>query len=100
METFSEALQARRKAAGLSLRALARAAHVDPGHLSRVESGNRPPTEAIAEAVDQVLDADGALVALADRATARTWTLTGDAWRRGDAEALAAVLVGETPSAA
>jgi transcriptional regulator with XRE-family HTH domain len=96
--TFGEAMRERREAAGLSLRALARQAHVDPGHLSRIEAGTRPPTVAIAETVDQVLGADGPLLALAGRRPAPTWRLDGETWRRSDAEALAVALVGQPPT--
>ncbi|MFF5232799.1 helix-turn-helix domain-containing protein [Dactylosporangium sp. NPDC000521] len=95
---FGEAMRARRKAAGLSLRALAREAHVDPGHLSRIEAGTRPPTTAIAEAVDVALDAGGALVAAAGRRPAARWRIGDDSWRHEDAEALALALVEQTPT--
>lgn len=67
MSEFAEAMRARRRAAGMSVRALARAAHLDPGHVSRLESGHRWPTEEAAVAIDQALDADGELYALARR---------------------------------
>ncbi|GGM89250.1 helix-turn-helix domain-containing protein [Dactylosporangium sucinum] len=66
-------MRARREAAKLSLRAIARRAHVDAGHPSRIESGSRRPTLAVAEAVDQVLDADGALVSVARRSSPLSW---------------------------
>ncbi|GLL07228.1 helix-turn-helix domain-containing protein [Dactylosporangium matsuzakiense] len=96
--TFGEAMRERRKAADLSLRALARQAHVNPGHLSRIEAGSRPPTVAVAEAVDQVLHADGALVALVGPRATPAWRLGRDTWQRGDTEALAAALVEEPPT--
>ncbi|WP_433064388.1 helix-turn-helix domain-containing protein [Dactylosporangium sp. CS-033363] len=96
--TFGEAMRARREAAGLSLRALARQAHVDPGHLSRIEAGTRPPTAAVAEAVDRVLGADGALVALCGRRSGTAWRIDGEGWRRDDAEVLAAALVAAPPT--
>ncbi len=40
-------LRMMREAHGVSLRALAEAADVSPGHLSRVESGERIATEAL-----------------------------------------------------
>jgi transcriptional regulator with XRE-family HTH domain len=79
---FGEAMRARREAAGLSLRALAREAHVDPGHLSRIEAGSRPATAAIAEAVDAILDADGALIALAGQRATPLPRIDSDSWRR------------------
>lgn len=61
---FGEAVKSLREAAGMSLRQLARAAHVDNGHLSRVEAGTRPPTPEQARALDVALDAGGCLAAL------------------------------------
>ena len=99
MSSFGEAVRDRRKTAGLSLRALARRAHVDPGHLSRIEAGTRPPTAAIAEAVDHALAADGALIALVGRRSVPGRRLDGGVWHRDDAEALAATLVERVPTA-
>jgi len=64
-ETFSDALRALRTERHLSQRALAALAHVDSGHLSRIEAGTRPPSAAFAAAVDAALNADGQLVAYA-----------------------------------
>ncbi|MBC9006412.1 helix-turn-helix domain-containing protein [Micromonospora aurantiaca (nom. illeg.)] len=98
-ETFGEAVRRWRAACGITLRELARRAHVDPGHLSRVESGRRPPALAIAAALDNALHAGGQLAALATEASGRVrWPLDGD-WRRVDAEALAARLLAESPTA-
>jgi transcriptional regulator with XRE-family HTH domain len=82
----------------ISLRELARRAHVDPGHLSRIEAGHRPPGAKIAAALDHALDAGGEIVALASAGPVRRWPLDGD-WRRRDSEALAGRLLTETPSA-
>jgi transcriptional regulator with XRE-family HTH domain len=60
-ETFGEAVQRWRTQRGLSLRQLAERAHVDPGHLSRIERGERAPTDNIAKACDIALDAGGQL---------------------------------------
>jgi transcriptional regulator with XRE-family HTH domain len=60
---------------GISLRAAARATAFDPGHLSRVLSGKRPPSPQLAEAIDRLVGADGNLAALAA-------TLTPDDRRR------------------
>ncbi len=97
MESFG--LAARRLRGPLSLREVARRAHVDAGHLSRIESGKRPPTRQIAQALDDALEADGALLALAADPPARPWPLTGNGWHRHDAERLAAALVEQTPTA-
>jgi transcriptional regulator with XRE-family HTH domain len=63
-ETFGEAVQRWRTRWGLSLRQLAEKAHVDPGHLSRIERGERPPTENIAKSCDLALEAGGQLARL------------------------------------
>jgi transcriptional regulator with XRE-family HTH domain len=98
-ETFGEAVKRLRAVRGrMGLRELARRATVDPGHLSRIESGHRPPTPAIAAAIDQALAAEGALVALAGLATNAHHDLCRDGWSRSDAEALAAALVEEAPN--
>jgi transcriptional regulator with XRE-family HTH domain len=62
---FPAAVRRRREQRGLSLRELARLAHVDPGHLSRIEAGKRPPTGELAAALDGALQAGGQLAALA-----------------------------------
>lgn len=66
---FGRTLRALRQARGLSLRQLARAAHLDPGHLSRIETGRRAPTIDLATALDAELHAGGTLLA---------WALTDD----------------------
>ena len=50
---------------GMSLRQAARLTHYDPSYLSRVVSGRKAPSLPLAEALDRVLGADGALMALA-----------------------------------
>lgn len=65
MSDFAKAMRHLRLDAGLSLRALARAAYTDPGHLSRIEHGTRPPTPDLAAAIDTALHAGGRLAALA-----------------------------------
>ncbi len=65
MGNFGREVTARRTAAGLSLRTLARMAYLDPGHLSRVEAGSRQPSIALAGALDRALNAHGALTELA-----------------------------------
>ena len=64
---LSRDLYQRRTIAGLRLRELADLVDVNAGHLSRVEQGKRPPTMALAEALDVALGAGGALVALAQQ---------------------------------
>ncbi|XVU24389.1 helix-turn-helix domain-containing protein [Actinoplanes sp. CA-054009] len=49
-----------------SLRAAARDAHVDPGHLSRIERGLRPPTVAVARSLDALYGTEDRLTALAE----------------------------------
>ena len=48
-------LRGRREAAGLSLRAAARRAEVDPGYLSRVEAGRVQPSESVLRSLAPVL---------------------------------------------
>jgi transcriptional regulator with XRE-family HTH domain len=50
---------------GISLRAAAKAVPIDAGHLSRVLSGKRPPSTHIAQSLDRLVGADGALAELA-----------------------------------
>lgn len=95
METFGEAI--RRLRGSRSLREVARAAHVDAGHLSRIEAGKRPPTPELALALDNALDAEGRLAALLDGAPI-PWRLDDGLWRPPDSERLAAELVTATPS--
>jgi transcriptional regulator with XRE-family HTH domain len=69
METFGQA--ARRHRGTRSLREVARQAHLDPGHLSRIETGKRRPTLRLARTLDTVYSTNGALTELVptDRAT-------------------------------
>lgn len=50
---------------GSSLRGAARALNYDVSYLSRVVNGRQPPSARLAEALDELLKADGELVALA-----------------------------------
>ena len=50
---------------GMSLHQAARLAHYDVSYLSKVVNGHKPGSAALAEALDEVLGADGVLVALA-----------------------------------
>ncbi|MGX9889326.1 nSTAND1 domain-containing NTPase [Streptomyces sp. NPDC002276] len=63
--TFGSELRRRRKAAGLSLKALAEAVFSDKGFISRVENGHRRPDELFARRCDERLGAGGELLALA-----------------------------------
>jgi transcriptional regulator with XRE-family HTH domain len=97
VETFGQAL--RRLRGGMSVRELARRAHLDAGHLSRIENGKRPPSPELALALDQALDAGGTLVALLAEGPAPPWRLDGGLWRPEDSERLATAAVAERPSA-
>jgi transcriptional regulator with XRE-family HTH domain len=61
---FGGELRRLRGEAGLSLRELAYEVQYDPGHLSRIERGLRPPNDKVARMCDRVLDAKGRLLAL------------------------------------
>ncbi|MCY9786771.1 helix-turn-helix transcriptional regulator [Nocardiopsis sp. EMB25] len=65
MSDFAARARAALAERGISLRAAAKAVPVDPGHLSRVLSGKRPPSPHIAQALDRLVGADGALAELA-----------------------------------
>jgi DNA-binding XRE family transcriptional regulator len=65
VEGFGDALRVMREAAGLSLAALAERAAVSKSHLGNLETGDRPPTVEVAEALDRSLRAGGVLVELA-----------------------------------
>ncbi|WP_317793751.1 helix-turn-helix transcriptional regulator [Actinoplanes sichuanensis] len=70
-KSFGAYLRQLRLAAGMSLNDLSAAARYDKGHLSRIESGSRPPTADLARACDAALDAGGALIARLPAATRR-----------------------------
>jgi transcriptional regulator with XRE-family HTH domain len=61
--SFAEQLAALRDQAGLSLAEVAAAAHVARGYIHHIEHGHRWPTQRVAEALDNALDAGGALLA-------------------------------------
>lgn len=63
--TFGDELRRLRRQHGLSLKKFAQLVHYDPGYLSKIENGLKPPTDAVAGACDAVLEADGILSALA-----------------------------------
>lgn len=61
---FGDELRRLRRQRGLSLKEFARVVHFDPGYLSKIENGLKPPTATVASRCDAALDADGALSAL------------------------------------
>ncbi|MCX9190434.1 XRE family transcriptional regulator [Carbonactinospora thermoautotrophica] len=63
--TFGEEVRRLMAERAVSLRRLAKQVHYDPGYLSKVMNGRKPPSKQFAEAIDKALDANGALVALA-----------------------------------
>lgn len=67
MATFPELLRARRLHAGLSLADLAELTHYDRSYLHHAETGRRPATRQLTEAVDGALRARGALMAAWER---------------------------------
>lgn len=97
MERFGDA--ARRLRGARSVREAARLAHMDPGHLSRIESGKRPPTITVAQALDDAYAAGGELAALVAGARELPWKLDGRLWRPNDSERLAATIVGQRVTA-
>lgn len=70
---FGERVRELRERRGMTLAEVAARVPVNKGHLSRVERGERRPTDDLARRIDQVLDARGDLIALAhlDSAAAR-----------------------------
>lgn len=65
--TFGSELRRLRRAAGKSLARLAEEMRTSKGYLSRLENGQQKPSGQFARACDQVLKADGQLIALAVR---------------------------------
>jgi transcriptional regulator with XRE-family HTH domain len=62
--TFGSELRRLRNAAGHTLRSFATTVNVSYGQLSKLETGDRVPTAAVARTLDEALRADGALSAL------------------------------------
>ncbi|MBP2706808.1 tetratricopeptide repeat protein [Microbispora sp. RL4-1S] len=62
--SFGSALRDLRRKRGLSLASLSALTHYSKGYLSRIETGERPPTPLVARRCDEVLRADGALTQL------------------------------------
>ncbi|MFB8770941.1 helix-turn-helix transcriptional regulator [Nocardiopsis alba] len=65
MSDFGARVRAALAERGISLRAAAKSVPIDPGHLSRILAGKRPVPPHVAEALDRLAGADGALAALA-----------------------------------
>ncbi|GAB3206199.1 helix-turn-helix transcriptional regulator [Marinactinospora endophytica] len=65
MSDFGARVRAALAERGMSLRAAARAIHYDPAFLSRVLSGRQRPSPQLAQALDDLLGAGGALAGLA-----------------------------------
>ena len=65
MSDFGTELARLMAARGLGVRELARMVPCNPGHISNLRSGKARPSEELAEALDERLDADGTLRALA-----------------------------------
>ncbi|MDF5756204.1 helix-turn-helix transcriptional regulator [Spongiactinospora sp. TRM90649] len=68
---FGRELRRRRLAAGLSLRELSDGVRFDRGYLSKVETGVRAPSRALADACDEYLMAKGALTRLSPERAGR-----------------------------
>ncbi|WP_167521603.1 ATP-binding protein [Microbispora triticiradicis] len=62
--SFGVALRDLRRERGLSLASLSALTHYSKGYLSRIETGERPPTPLVARRCDEVLRAEGALAGL------------------------------------
>ncbi|MEN3609845.1 helix-turn-helix domain-containing protein [Plantactinospora sp. ZYX-F-223] len=58
---FGPLLRRLRRERGLSLRGLAQLAHRSKSHIHELETGRKPPSLHVAQHLDRVLDADGAL---------------------------------------
>jgi transcriptional regulator with XRE-family HTH domain len=99
---FATELRRLRAHVGLSLGELAGRAHVNRGYVSHIEHGQRWPSRAVAAALDEALDARGALLVAwtaGDRAASivavesgsddETLTLPFDEWTTTDSQELA-----------
>lgn len=63
-QPFGSELRRLREQRGLSLREFGKLANYDPGYLSKIENGVKPPTVTLAEACDTALDNGGQLAPL------------------------------------
>lgn len=68
MSDFSRELARLMQARGIGVRALARAVHYNPGHISNLRNGKARPSRELAGELDDYLAASGALAALAPTA--------------------------------
>jgi hypothetical protein len=69
MEDFHAVAERLREQRGMSVRALAKTAHCDPGNLSKVLRGLRSCSPVLARAIDAALGADGEIIQAARRAS-------------------------------
>jgi len=67
--SFGRRLKEYREHRGWSLANLARATHYSRGYLSNLENGRKAPAESVARRCDEVLRANGELIAAAKAAT-------------------------------
>lgn len=74
--SFGAELRRCRQAAGLKLDQLAKLVNYSVSHLSNIETGRKTASVALARKCDQVLDADGTLVALIGEANPRDPAIT------------------------
>jgi transcriptional regulator with XRE-family HTH domain len=74
---FAARLRALMDSRALGVRALARQLPCDPGLISRLANGKQRPSQEIAQRLDDVLEADGELVALASASALAPPLLTG-----------------------
>jgi len=70
-QTFGSELRRLREQRGLSLKKFAQLVHYDPGYLSKIENGLKPPNATVAARCDAELAADGALSTLVSAVPAR-----------------------------
>lgn len=63
-QNFGDELRRLRQQGGLSLKKFAQLVHYDPGYLSKIENGIKPPTAAFAARCDAALGTGGSLSAL------------------------------------
>lgn len=75
---FGSELRRRRGLRQWSLTDLAKATHYSKGHLSKIESGDKPANAALARMCDSALQADGALVALVAESAPSETDVGGD----------------------
>jgi transcriptional regulator with XRE-family HTH domain len=81
--TFGERMRSLAAERGMSIRALAKAAHCDSGYLSKVSHGKHMPSPALAAEIDRALEAGGELAVMAESAERESATeREADEWRR------------------